>query len=164
MFQVFLLFVLKCLLASHLTVFRFFTLLWLGSCTHCILVCFLWSKKPKHSSSNHGLCCFNPLNAELNPICHLLALLGVHHFFHVSRIRVNSCRPGLFLAEVLIFSLMFSQAPVYAFAITEVLKSCKPVLISIWYCFLTSSSFSFLRLFFSHPPSLLLVYLLPDFL
>jgi len=31
----------------------------------------------------------NPLNAELNPICHLLALLGVH-FLHVSRIRVKS--------------------------------------------------------------------------
>jgi hypothetical protein len=31
----------------------------------------------------------NPLNAELNPICHLLALLGVYHFLHVSRIRVN---------------------------------------------------------------------------
>ena len=31
----------------------------------------------------------NPLNAELNPICHLLALLGAHHNFHVSRIRVN---------------------------------------------------------------------------
>ena len=32
----------------------------------------------------------NPLNAELNPICCLLALLGVHHFLHVSRIRVKS--------------------------------------------------------------------------
>jgi hypothetical protein len=32
---------------------------------------------------------FNPLNAELNPICHLLALLGVHHIFHVSGLRVN---------------------------------------------------------------------------
>ena len=31
----------------------------------------------------------NPLKAELNPICHLLALLGVHHFLHVSRIRVK---------------------------------------------------------------------------
>jgi len=31
----------------------------------------------------------NPLNAELNPICHLLALLGVHHFLHVSRIKVK---------------------------------------------------------------------------
>jgi len=32
---------------------------------------------------------FNPLNAELNPICHLLALLGAHHFLHVSRIGVK---------------------------------------------------------------------------
>ena len=32
----------------------------------------------------------NPLNAELNPICCLLALLGAHHFLHVSRIRVKS--------------------------------------------------------------------------
>ena len=30
----------------------------------------------------------NPLNAELNPICYLLALLA-HHFLHVSRIRVK---------------------------------------------------------------------------
>jgi len=30
-----------------------------------------------------------PLNAKLNPICHLLALLGAHHILHVSRIRVN---------------------------------------------------------------------------
>jgi len=32
---------------------------------------------------------FNPLNPELNPICYLLALLGAHHFLHVSRIRVK---------------------------------------------------------------------------
>ena len=32
---------------------------------------------------------FNPLKAELNPICHLLALLRAHPIFHVSRIRVN---------------------------------------------------------------------------
>jgi len=32
---------------------------------------------------------FNPLNADLIPICHLLALLGAHHIFHVSRIRVK---------------------------------------------------------------------------
>ena len=31
----------------------------------------------------------NPLNAELKPICHLLALLGVHHILHVSRVRVK---------------------------------------------------------------------------
>ena len=34
-------------------------------------------------------CDFNPLNAELNPICHLLAFLGTHHILHISRIRVN---------------------------------------------------------------------------
>jgi len=31
----------------------------------------------------------NPLKTQLNPICHLLALLGAHHILHVSRIRVN---------------------------------------------------------------------------
>ena len=67
------------LLASRLTLFRVSTLLWLGSCIHYILACFLWSKIPKHSSSNHGLCCF------------------------------ISCIPRLSVAEVLIFSLMLSQ-------------------------------------------------------
>ena len=32
---------------------------------------------------------FNPLKPELNPTCYLPALLGAHHFLHVSRIRVN---------------------------------------------------------------------------
>jgi len=31
----------------------------------------------------------NPLTAELNPICHLLPLLGAHHILHGSRVRVN---------------------------------------------------------------------------
>ena len=30
-----------------------------------------------------------PLNDELNPICHLQALLGAHHILHVFRIRVK---------------------------------------------------------------------------
>ena len=30
---------------------------------------------------------FNPLNVELTPIYHLLALLGAHTIFYVSRIR-----------------------------------------------------------------------------
>jgi len=38
---------------------------------------------------NKAVHVFNPLNAELNPICHLLALLGAHHILHVSRIRVK---------------------------------------------------------------------------
>jgi len=32
----------------------------------------------------------NPLNTELHPICHLLALLKSHRILHVSRIRVKS--------------------------------------------------------------------------
>jgi len=32
-----------------------------------------------------------PLNAELNPICHLLALLEAHHIFHVSGLRLMTC-------------------------------------------------------------------------
>ena len=42
----------------------------------------------------------NPLNAELNPICHLLALLGAHHIFHVSGLRANQLS---FATETLCF-------------------------------------------------------------
>ena len=41
------------------------------------------------ASNNLEIGRVNPLNAELNPICHLLALLGAHHIFHVSGLRVN---------------------------------------------------------------------------
>jgi hypothetical protein len=36
-----------------------------------------------------GRTVLNPLNAELNPICHLLALLGARLIFHISSIRVK---------------------------------------------------------------------------
>jgi len=42
-----------------------------------------------HCGQNAEFFCVNPLNPELNPICYLLALLGAHHFLHVSRIRVK---------------------------------------------------------------------------
>jgi hypothetical protein len=38
----------------------------------------------------------NPLNAELNPIFYLLALLGAHLIFHISRIRVKAQRLSWF--------------------------------------------------------------------
>ena len=47
----------------------------------------------------------NPLNAELNPICYLLALLGAHHFLHVSRIRV----------KLLTFRLLMSYIYMYVY-------------------------------------------------
>jgi hypothetical protein len=54
---------------------------------------------PLHTARHHtatDICrtLFNTLNAELNPICHLLALLGTHHILHVSRIRVNTVKPS----------------------------------------------------------------------
>ena len=42
---------------------------------------------------------FNPLNAELNPICYLPALLA-HHFLHVSRIRVKSLTLRLLMSYI----------------------------------------------------------------
>jgi hypothetical protein len=79
-FQIFLLFSPQYLLTALLTLFGLSTFLWLGSCNNCILACSLWSKNHKRPSSNHGFCCF------------------------------NSYRHRFSLAEVLIFSLMFSQA------------------------------------------------------
>jgi len=61
---------------------------------------------------------FKGLNAELNSICYLLALLGAHHFLHVSRIRVKMplqelatgnrafCNRNPFLSRVLTFHLL----------------------------------------------------------
>jgi len=40
---------------------------------------------------------FKPLNAELNPICPLLALFGAHHILHVSRIRVKVLEMQVFM-------------------------------------------------------------------
>jgi hypothetical protein len=42
---------------------------------------------PRHTKIVKAL---KPLNAVLNPICHLLALLGAHHIFHVSGLRVST--------------------------------------------------------------------------
>ena len=53
----------------------------------------------------------NPLNPKLNPICYLLALLGAHHFLHVSRIRV----------KLLIFTLLMSY--IYGAPILDVSRS-----------------------------------------
>jgi len=49
---------------------------------------------------------FNPLKAKLNPICHLLALLGAHPIHHISRIRVKySTRYSCWILTKLEFSL-----------------------------------------------------------
>jgi hypothetical protein len=50
---------------------------------------------------------FNALNAELNPICHLVALLGVRHFPHVSRMRVKSLTLRLLMAHIYIYIYIY---------------------------------------------------------
>ena len=50
-----------------------------------------------------SLQCLNPLNAELNPMCYLLALLLAHHFLHVSRIRVKSLTLRLLMSYIYIY-------------------------------------------------------------
>jgi len=54
----------------------------------------------------------NPLNTELNLICYLLALLGAHHFLHVSRIRVKS------------LTLRLLMSYTYGAPILDVSRSC----------------------------------------
>ena len=123
----------KCLLTSCLTLFRLSTLLWVGPCQHWILARFFWSKKPKHFSSNLGLCCF------------------------------SSYRPRLSLGAVLVFSLMFFQVLFMSLLKFKFSKAADVFIILIWYCFLTSSSLSFLRLNLSTQTSVLLIYWLPVF-
>jgi hypothetical protein len=49
----------------------------------------------KNDKSDLTIKFLNPLNAELNPACHLQALLGAHHIFHVSRVKVNQQCPSI---------------------------------------------------------------------
>jgi len=53
---------------------------------------------------------FNPLNAELNPICHLIALLGSATIVVVSRLRVKQV---LLVAEFSLWSRMYSAVDFY---------------------------------------------------
>ena len=51
-------------------------------------------------TSGSVLWTINPLNPELNPIGYLLALLGAHHFLHVSRVRVKSLTFRLLMSYI----------------------------------------------------------------
>ena len=43
------------------------------------------------------------LKSRINPTCHLLALIGAHHIFHISRLRVkNSNSTPLFFSSHLV--------------------------------------------------------------
>jgi hypothetical protein len=62
-------------------------------------VCFM--REPDCDTSHH----INPLNAELNPICHLLALLRAHPILHISRIRIKKSQ---FSINIIISKLYLS--------------------------------------------------------
>jgi len=53
-------------------------------------------------SISESLHIINPLNAELNSICYLLALLA-HHFLHVSRIMVKLLTLRLLMSYIYIY-------------------------------------------------------------
>ena len=57
----------------------------------------------------------NPLNAELNPICHLLALLGAHHFLHVNRTRVKSLTFRLLMSYICIYIYIYMCVYIYIY-------------------------------------------------
>ena len=61
------------------------------------------NKCTSHGLSHVSYRLINPLNAELNPICCLLALLGAHHFLHVTRIRVKSLTLRLLMSYIYIY-------------------------------------------------------------
>ena len=58
-------------------------------------------------SPRRCLLSIKPLNAELNPICYLLALLGAHHFLHVSRIRFKSLTFRLLMSYIYIYIYIY---------------------------------------------------------
>ena len=63
----------------------------------------------------------NPLNAKLNPICNLLALLRARHILHVSRIMVNIeiKRKAIYLQECHPKKLNFHSQPGGAFPYSD---------------------------------------------
>jgi hypothetical protein len=69
----------------------------------------------------------NTLNAELNPIRHLLAMAGTHHFVHVSRIRVKH-----FYVTVLEINISIQQ---FASITAEIAPAMTSEIIGfIWLC------------------------------
>ena len=79
------------------------------NCLETINMCVFWISMIIVTLSADCHCgTLKPLNTKLNPVCHLLTLLGTHHILHISRVRVNLRWPffakGLdYFAKVLSF-------------------------------------------------------------
>ena len=89
----------------------FWVLLFYATCTKSVVQQFV-TQICLCQKTDHGvytiletefLILLNPLKPELNPICYLLALLGAHHFLHVSRIRVKLLTFRLLMSYIYIY-------------------------------------------------------------
>jgi hypothetical protein len=87
---------LNVLLVSHIKFWRLSSLIWLGFCSHCNLACFYSSINFEHSSSNHGLLCF------------------------------SLWYPRFSFAEVLIFSIILSQAQLQSWQLVHIAGHSPP--------------------------------------
>jgi hypothetical protein len=71
----------------------------------------------------------NPLNTQLNSICHLLALLGAHRTLYISRISVNYLQGTvLYYSKVVQFMRNISHGTVEGFALLD----CYTVYVGRW--------------------------------
>jgi hypothetical protein len=53
----------------------------------------------------------NPLNTELNPICHLLTLLEAYPIFHISRIRVKLQKAEIYKSVINMGTKVYNNLP-----------------------------------------------------
>jgi len=92
-------------------------------------VSILRQMNPVHATPS---CISNPLNAELNPICPLLALFGTHHILHISRISVNIYFNIILLCWHFPNNPFLSRVPtdsMYAFLFSPIHVTCQAHLI-----------------------------------
>ena len=80
----------------------------------------------------------NPLNAELNPIRHLLALVGARHIVHVSRIRVKPLKQRLIYFTFFMLSKQFYSR----FVLYKLTNNFDSVLPNLWGRRIYESKFS----------------------
>ena len=70
--------------------------------------------------------CVNPLSVELNPIRHLLALVGAQHIVHVSRIRVKYDTPPNSMEKSLMRSWYFLRSSEITLVLKILISWVKP--------------------------------------
>jgi len=100
-------------------------LLWTTSFLHWAIQIFCSAKE-----HGQGFGFLSPLNAKLNPICHLLELLGAHNIFHVSRINYRARkRQSLHrISKYKVYLKPNSQGPIWILSF-----SCLPRSLFSWH-------------------------------